>query len=308
VYCTYINKVLSNEGKNIINMAEQGLSKYVAAFTAKPSKIDVEYEEALRKYIEEYRVKPSKVAAKLFLYSITNYSYFSCLETILYNWLDFYSEIDCSTVTTFYEVYDIMKSIRLLDEENVVETCRVFYLLRTKQKKLLGDTGCVMNMLSRNPSPKSLICQTFVSLISGSIIDLQKYFELALQENVVMITRSILLSFPIKYLTHLKNKLTEGHARSIYKCTCNSGKVKQQWQKIRKRILKPDWMLGKISSCKVLDSIAELENILRILSLSSLDTTAIYELHLKAKRYNHARHSYQKCKNSMNKEYPFEGN
>ena len=271
----------------------QAVAKYVVAFTLASkthNKIDVENEEVLRQYIEEYRVKPSKVAAKLYLFSSTNYSHFTCLEKILYNWLEFYSEIDCPIVTTFDEIYGIMKSIRLLDESNVVETSRIYYLLRTRQKKLLSNAGCVMDMLSRNPSPKSLICQTFISLISESIIDLQKYFELALEDNIVMVTRSILLSLPIKYLIHLKNKLTEGHARSMYKCACNSGKVKQQWQRVRKRIAKPGWLVGKISTCKVLDSVEELENILRILSLSSIDTEAICELHLKAKRYNHARH------------------
>lgn len=253
-----------------------------------------ENEKILLKYIHEFREKPSKVSAELFYYSRTTETW-KMMEKVLFNWLDIYSELGSSDITTFSELCQLTTNIQPPDEDNAAETCRIFYLLRTHNKDFTeSDKSKVMEMLSINPSPKSLLCQTFISLMEDNLMDIYKYFQLAVGENVINITRSILSSLSKKDLNLLKDKFVEGHTKSVYACSCNPSRVTQHLRKMCMR-MHVNWMLGtRLTSCKILDLIDELENLLKILSTCSQDLSPIHDLHLKAKRNDLARHFFMK--------------
>ena len=260
-----------------------------------------ENEKALMKYIYEFRLKPSKVSAELFYFSRTNASW-KAMEKLLFNWLDIYSELGCSDVTTFVELRALVENIRPPDEQYSAETSSIFYSLRTHDKELMDENKeTLMHKLSVNNSPKSLICQTFISLRDENLIDVFKYFKQAIEDDAIDMTRSVLTSLSKKDLLLLKTKFSDGHTRSLFDCTCNPGKISQHVRKMTMR-LHVSWMVGgKLPQCKVLNIITELENLLKMLSSCAKDLSAIHELHLAAERHDLARHFSTKFKNSIHK-------
>ena len=256
-------------------------------------------EKILMKYLNEFREKPSKVSAELFYYSRTTATW-QAFESVLFNWLDIYSELGSSEYTNFNELCLLATNVQPVDELHNAETCRVFNDLRTHNRDFIeSDKEAVMKMLAINPSPKGLLCQTFISLMEDNVIDIYKYFALALGENVIDVTRSILSSFSKKDLNLLKNKFIEGHTRSVYACSCNPNKVTQHLRRMVVR-MNINWLIGgRLTSCKVLDVIAELESLLKMLSSCKADLSPIHELHLNAQRYDLARHFYMEFKGNI---------
>jgi len=258
-----------------------------------------EKELGLIKYLEEFRLRPSKVSAELFYYTLTTPTW-NKIQKVLFEWFDIYSELGSSELTTYDELKHLVTSIRQEDDQRLVDICRVFYKLRSHNRELLEtDRTKVLRMLASNASSKSLICQMFVSLMDDNLMGIFKFAQLAFNKNVINTTLSVLTSMSKKDIGHLRNKMKEGHVSGIYHCGCNTGKVSQQFRRMGRSASK---QVLDDEECEVVGIILELERLLTLLHSSTKDLTPIYELHLRAKRPDFARHFFMKFKNSIHVE------
>ena len=257
-----------------------------------------EKELDLIKYLEEFRRRPSKVSAELFYYTLTTPAW-KKIQKVLFEWFDIYSELGSSELTTYDELKHLVTSIRQEDDQRLVDICRVFFKLRSHDRELLQtDRTKVLRMLASNASSKSLICQMFVSLMDDNPIGVFKFAQLAFNKNVINATLSVLTSMSKKDIGHLRNKMKEAHESGIYHCGCNGGKMNQ----LRRMSRAASKQTLEDEECEVVEIIVELEKLLNLLHASNKDLTAIYELHLRAKRPDFARHFYMKFKSSIHME------
>jgi len=260
-----------------------------------------ECEVDLLKYLREFRLRPSKVSAELFYFTLTTNEWKSIQKT-LFEWFDIYSELGDSSLSNYQELLELVTSIRQDDEQRLVEVCRIFYMVKSHDRELLDtDRGRVMRRLASNASPKSLICQMFISLMDDNLIGIFKYAQLAFDKNVSHITLSILASLQKKDIAHFRNKLKEGHDDGVYHCGCNTGKVSQHLRRMSLLAHKMTFGDEDEDKCEVVDIISELENVLDIMQSSSrqLDLTAVYDIHLTSKREDFSRHFYMKHRKSI---------
>lgn len=258
-------------------------------------------EKALLKYLNEFRLRPSKVSAEFFYNSKTRDSW-DMIEKTLFLWLDIFSEFDALPETSFKELFNLVKSLRSLDENNTADTSRVFFLLRTHARRLIVEKSELLEILVVNLSVKSLVCQLFIALMEDNVTNIYKSITLSLyEEDKVKMLRSVLSSLTKNHLMHLRNRLTDGHARADYTCPCHIGKVAQHLKMIGISLVTGRDEEDESPQCEVLLFLDEINSLLEVMDSPQFYTKA-HELHKIADRQEFARHFEMKNKKQLAKE------